>query len=180
MQSDSRDGTLETRTPEASPSAFQQVFSVELREIRVESPGAGSPSQIADARSQVRTATLPGAPSQIGRSPQMNAFAVTIRNGAAALGFADRSLTCVDCGAEFVFTADEQAFFHERGFKNEPKRCKRCSAKRHHRPLRPCHEVRVTCAECATETTVPFKPRNGKPVLCRICFARAKQLPVAG
>ena len=88
--------------------------------------------------------------------------------------FADRTLTCIECGVEFVFTADEQAFFHEKEFKNDPKRCKRCLAKRHKRPQRALREVRVTCAECGVETTVPFKPTNGKPVLCHVCFKRAK------
>lgn len=179
MRSDNRDRALETRAAEAPQSMLQQVLSVELREIRVESPGVGSPPLIVDASSEGGTDRLPGAPSQTERSPQTKAFAGTIRNGDTALGFADRSLNCIGCGAEFVFTADEQAFFHERGFKNDPKRCKPCSAKRHRRPQRPCHEVRVTCAECGMETTVPFKPRNGKPVLCHTCFMRAKQLPAA-
>ncbi len=37
----------------------------------------------------------------------------------------DRSLTCRDCGQEFVFTAGEQAFYQERGF-SEPQRCTSC------------------------------------------------------
>ena len=40
--------------------------------------------------------------------------------------FQDRVLKCVDCGADFVFTAGEQQFYHEKDFKNEPKRCKPC------------------------------------------------------
>ena len=28
----------------------------------------------------------------------------------------------------------------------------------------------VVCAECGKATTVPFKPTQGKPVLCRDCF----------
>ena len=38
----------------------------------------------------------------------------------------DKTLVCKDCGAEFVFTAGEQAFYAEKGFTNEPKRCKAC------------------------------------------------------
>ena len=34
-------------------------------------------------------------------------------------------LTCADCGREFTFSAEEQAFFREKGF-NPPKRCKEC------------------------------------------------------
>ena len=44
--------------------------------------------------------------------------------------FQDRVLKCVDCGADFVFTAGEQHFFHDKNFKNEPKRCKACKTKR--------------------------------------------------
>ena len=44
--------------------------------------------------------------------------------------FQDKVLTCIDCGAEFVFTAGEQLFFHDKQFKNEPKRCKSCKSKR--------------------------------------------------
>jgi len=96
----------------------------------------------------------------------------------SVMKFADRLLTCVECETEFVFTADEQSFFHEKAFKNDPKRCKRCSAKRQRRPQRPYPESRVTCAECGTDTTVPFKPRNGKPVLCYVCFRKARQLSI--
>ena len=39
--------------------------------------------------------------------------------------FVDRTLTCVDCGEEFPFSAREQTFFAEKGFQ-PPKRCKSC------------------------------------------------------
>ena len=41
----------------------------------------------------------------------------------------DRTLTCRDCGQEFVFTAGEQAFYQERGF-TDPQRCPSCRAAR--------------------------------------------------
>ena len=44
--------------------------------------------------------------------------------------FQDKVLTCIDCGADFVFTAGEQLFFYDKQFKNEPKRCKTCKSKR--------------------------------------------------
>ncbi len=37
----------------------------------------------------------------------------------------DRSLTCRDCGQEFVFTLGEQEFYQQRGF-SEPQRCQPC------------------------------------------------------
>ena len=42
------------------------------------------------------------------------------------MSYEDKTIVCVDCGAEFTFTADEQQRFAERGFTNEPKRCKTC------------------------------------------------------
>ena len=36
--------------------------------------------------------------------------------------YRDRVLKCIDCASEFVFTAGEQLFYAEKGFKNEPKR----------------------------------------------------------
>jgi CxxC-x17-CxxC domain-containing protein len=90
--------------------------------------------------------------------------------------FQDKVLKCIDCGAEFVFTAGEQLFFHDKQFKNEPKRCKPCKAKRAQQlgistqGSYPKVETRTTCSNCGKETTVPFKPTQGRPVFCRECF----------
>jgi len=85
-----------------------------------------------------------------------------------ALGFTDRDVLSVTCGAMFVFSAGEQQFFKEKGFTNEPKRCKQCKAKREGGTGR--IETHVECSQCACQTTVPFKPVQGRPVLCRACF----------
>ena len=37
----------------------------------------------------------------------------------------DRELHCADCGADFTWSAEEQAFFKEKGYE-PPKRCKPC------------------------------------------------------
>lgn len=42
----------------------------------------------------------------------------------------DKKITCKDCGAEFLFTVSEQDFYEEKGFTNEPVRCKECRDKR--------------------------------------------------
>ena len=44
--------------------------------------------------------------------------------------FQDKTLVCKDCGKEFVFTAGEQEFYAEKGFQNEPVRCKDCRSSR--------------------------------------------------
>jgi len=96
--------------------------------------------------------------------------------------FQDKILKCVDCGTEFVFTAGEQVFFHDKQFKNEPKRCKNCKAKRVSQlggggshPVRPRTETQTTCSQCGKATTVPFRPTQGRPVLCRECFQQARR-----
>jgi uncharacterized protein with PIN domain len=42
------------------------------------------------------------------------------------IDMADKTITCKDCNAEFVFTESEQAFYKEKGFENEPQRCPDC------------------------------------------------------
>lgn len=37
----------------------------------------------------------------------------------------DKTLACIDCKGNFVFSAGEQKFFQEKGF-TPPKRCKDC------------------------------------------------------
>ena len=42
------------------------------------------------------------------------------------MSFADKTLTCRDCGTAFTFTAGEQEFYAQKGFENEPTRCSSC------------------------------------------------------
>jgi CxxC-x17-CxxC domain-containing protein len=72
--------------------------------------------------------------------------------------FQDRILRCVDCSAEFIWTAGEQQFFADKNFKNERERV----------------ETVTTCSNCGKETTVPFKPTQGRPVFCKECFQSRK------
>ena len=101
--------------------------------------------------------------------------------------FVDRFLKCSDCNVDFVFTAGEQLFFNDKQFKNDPKRCKLCKAKRAGlgRSANPNAvaalpfsrtETKTECSACGIETTVPFKPTQGRPVLCRSCF-QLKRVP---
>lgn len=89
--------------------------------------------------------------------------------------FQDRVLKCVDCGVDFVFTAGEQQFFRDKNFKNEPKRCKTCKNKRQAAgPSFSKVETSAVCNQCGRETTVPFRPTQGRPVFCRECFQSRK------
>jgi len=42
------------------------------------------------------------------------------------MSYEDKTLTCVQCSKEFVFSAGEQAFYAEKNFSSPPKRCKAC------------------------------------------------------
>jgi CxxC-x17-CxxC domain-containing protein len=107
--------------------------------------------------------------------------------GEGNMQFVDRFLKCSDCTVDFVFTAGEQLFFNDKQFKNDPKRCKLCKAKRAGlgRSSNPNAiaalpfsrtETKTECSACGIETTVPFKPTQGRPVLCRSCF-QLKRVP---
>jgi len=93
----------------------------------------------------------------------------------------DKVLKCSDCSSEFVFTAGEQMFFADKGFKNEPKRCKTCKAKRAEGSGGSGSgasraETKTNCSQCGKETTVPFRPTQGRPVFCRECFQQRRTM----
>src|SRR5881628_637045 len=86
--------------------------------------------------------------------------------GSSSMDFQDKVLKCIDCGNDFIFTAGEQLFFHDKQFKNEPKRCKSCKGKRvavlgavpaqapTYRYTKV--ETQAMCSGCGKQTTVPF------------------------
>lgn len=86
----------------------------------------------------------------------------------------DKTLVCKDCGQEFTFTASEQEFYAEKGFTNEPQRCKTCrdARKSNSRGNGSRQMYDVICAECGKPCQVPFEPRNDRPVYCRDCFRK--------
>ena len=93
-------------------------------------------------------------------------------------GYSDRILTCRDCGQDFTFTAGEQAFYASRGLTNDPGRCPSCRAARRSGGGMSAPRQRqnsgeyyeTTCADCGRPTSVPFIPREDRPVYCRDCF----------
>jgi CxxC-x17-CxxC domain-containing protein len=100
---------------------------------------------------------------------------------------ADKTIACKDCGANFVFTENEQTFYREKGFENEPQRCPECrSARKQARGGnrggggggggygRERQMFSATCSECGIETSVPFEPSGDKPVYCRDCYQKRR------
>jgi len=62
--------------------------------------------------------------------------------------YADKTISCRDCGMDFVFSAGEQQFYAEKGLVNEPQR----------------------------QALVPFLPRNDRPVYCSSCFDKVRAM----
>ncbi len=89
--------------------------------------------------------------------------------------YEDKTLVCKDCGAEFVFTAGEQEFYAEKGFENEPSRCKECRIARKNRIKQNREMHTAICADCGKEAQVPFEPKEDRAVYCSECFAKHKE-----
>ncbi len=99
------------------------------------------------------------------------------------MAYEDRTLTCVECGSEFTFSADDQQFHASRGYQ-DPKRCPNCrQARRGERGgggggyggggySRAMYDA--VCANCGAATQVPFLPRQDRPVYCSDCFSKMK------
>ena len=96
----------------------------------------------------------------------------------------DRVLKCSECGAEFVFTAGEQMFFADKGFKNEPKRCKACKA---NEPKAAGWWRGNSGAIGNEDDMLAMRKRNhgslpadaGSPVFCRECFQARSSMGAA-
>ena len=86
--------------------------------------------------------------------------------------YEDKTLVCKDCGKEFTFSAGEQEFYAEKGFENEPQRCKECRQARKNSMRQNKEMYEIVCASCGKVDKVPFEPRNDKPVYCSECFAK--------
>jgi CxxC-x17-CxxC domain-containing protein len=69
-------------------------------------------------------------PADSGRPVRTTLILVNISTGRRVVSkvYTDRSISCLDCGQEFSFTAGEQEFYAQRGFTEPPKRCPSCRA----------------------------------------------------
>jgi CxxC-x17-CxxC domain-containing protein len=98
------------------------------------------------------------------------------------VSYTDKTLTCVDCGASFTFSAEDQEYHASRGFTNEPKRCPTCrSARKAERDGGgrsggygggSRQMFSAVCASCGKTAEVPFEPRGDRPVYCSDCYRK--------
>lgn len=89
-------------------------------------------------------------------------------------------LECTDCGQVHVFSAEDQEFYNSKGY-STPKRCPVCRANRKLGDTRNGGggrgsfnkpQFNVICSACGVETTVPFEPKNDRPVYCSDCYKK--------
>ncbi len=117
------------------------------------------------------------------------------------VSFQDKTLTCKDCGQEFIWTAGEQEFYASRGLQNAPTRCPADRAARRAQGGGrggggggyggggggggyggggggygggQREMFTATCSNCGREARVPFQPRGDKPVYCSDCFEQRR------
>jgi len=89
--------------------------------------------------------------------------------------YEEKTLICKDCNKEFVFTSGEQEFYAEKGFQNEPSRCKICrDAKKTAKRSENREYYDAVCAECGATARIPFIPKNDRPILCSECYSKSK------
>lgn len=105
------------------------------------------------------------------------------------MAYSERTLTCRDCGRSFPFTVEEQEFFAQKGYTNDPSRCPECRAARRSErngglgggysrggsyDRAPRQMYPAVCARCGKDTEVPFQPRGDRPVYCSDCYSQER------
>ena len=90
--------------------------------------------------------------------------------------FEDQTLTCRDCGEQFIFSEGEQRFFAEKQLQNVPQRCLGCrtAAKQARTEAGPREYHAAVCTACSGQAKVPFAPRSDRPVYCSSCFDKVR------
>ncbi|MBI4948473.1 zinc-ribbon domain-containing protein [Candidatus Berkelbacteria bacterium] len=83
--------------------------------------------------------------------------------------FQDKTLICKECGNEFVWTAGEQEFFAQKGFRNKPTRCKDC--RKVNRQKVEAEYFKITCSGCGQIGEAQFQPSDKEAkIFCKNCF----------
>ena len=109
--------------------------------------------------------------------------------------YVDRTLSCVDCGVEFIHSAADQEYYVQKGFAQRPEALHELPRQPTGEPRRPAttsarsagraatsavttvrmrEYFAVLCSSCGNQAQVPFKPRMDRPVYCSDCFRTVK------
>ena len=97
----------------------------------------------------------------------------------------DQSVSCIDCGAEFIFSAAEQKFFLEKGYTNGKSRCVECTRAKKQRfgEATPkgsgaaIRNAKATCKTCGEKGHVTASCPHAKCFNCGGLGHRSKDCP---
>ena len=92
------------------------------------------------------------------------------------MSYTDRTLTCVDCGVDFIHSAADQEFYAEKGFVSDPKRCPSCRASRRASRESSGYDSRDIGGPRGYERGDYRPPREYFAVICSRC-GNAAQVP---
>ena len=91
--------------------------------------------------------------------------------------YRDKSLVCVECHQHVRLDRRRAALLRRQELQERAEALQglQGQAQRAHGPAtRERVETTAICSQCGKETTVPFKPTQGRPVYCKECFQQRK------
>jgi CxxC-x17-CxxC domain-containing protein len=91
--------------------------------------------------------------------------------------FQPKSISCIGCKDSFIFSIEEQVFFHSLGLTNVPKRCLHCRLLMRLRREGKSTDTltQLNCCNCGEKASVPFLPKNEKKIFCVTCYREFKK-----
>ena len=94
--------------------------------------------------------------------------------------FQDKSLRCVDCGVGVHLDGWRTAVLRRQAVQERAQALQGVQGQagqpgeRGSGAARDRVETQTTCSACGKDTTVPFRPTQGRPVFCKECFQQRK------
>ncbi|MBI2448617.1 zinc-ribbon domain containing protein [Candidatus Microgenomates bacterium] len=87
--------------------------------------------------------------------------------------FQDQTLECQECGNEFVWDKSEQAYFAKKGFKEAPRRCRACRAKKkQEQKAEEAKEKEITCKICGKKSIITQDLAPDEETICFDCYIK--------
>ncbi len=101
------------------------------------------------------------------------------------MSYEDKTITCSECGEDFVHSAEDQARYAERGFTNDPKRCRACRERRkaeEEEAVASGEAKKLVCSDCGQEFLHSAQDQayyaergfSNDPKRCRNCREKRK------
>ncbi|MBI5366920.1 MAG: zinc-ribbon domain containing protein [Planctomycetes bacterium] len=72
-------------------------------------------------------------------------------------------MTCIECGAAFVYTADDQEYHQKKCYGTEPKRCPECREARRRQARKSTRAAQLAAAAAAAPPPPPVPARVERP-----------------